>query len=421
MKRQDTKIGTILFTVYCMIAAFGTYFCMYAFRKPFSAGTFDNLEIWGIDYKILLVLSQLIGYTLSKFLGIKIISEMPPQKRVQSILLFIGISWLSLFFFGFIPFPYNFIALFLNGLPLGLIWGLVFSYLEGRKTTEILAAGLSASFIISSGVVKSVGKFFLETVEIPEFWMPFVTGSVFIPILLVFAWMLQRIPPPTETDVSQRTERKPMNNIERKLFFKQFASGLIALIFAYTIITVFRDFRDNFAADLWKELGFGTSASIFTISEIPVAFGVLLIIALTAIIKHNKVAFNIDQYIVLLGMGLVLFCSLWFSFFSISPLLWMILTGLGLYMAYVPYNSVIFERLIASFHYKSNAGFLIYVADAFGYLGSIIVLLYKNFGLKTISWADFFKGAGYISSVVCIALLLFSLYYFNRKHKNNKT
>ena len=43
----------LLFSIYCITAAFSTYFCMYAFRKPFSAGTYSDLSLWGIDYKIL--------------------------------------------------------------------------------------------------------------------------------------------------------------------------------------------------------------------------------------------------------------------------------------------------------------------------------------------------------------------------------
>ena len=48
--------------------------------------------------------------------------------------------------------------MFINGLPLGMVFGLVMAYLEGRRQTEMLAAVLCASFIVSSGFVKSVGK-----------------------------------------------------------------------------------------------------------------------------------------------------------------------------------------------------------------------------------------------------------------------
>ena len=71
------------FSAYCILAAFGTYFCMYGFRKPFSAGTYDGQSLWGIDYKPLLIAAQVSGYTLSKYIGIKIISEMSAARRAM--------------------------------------------------------------------------------------------------------------------------------------------------------------------------------------------------------------------------------------------------------------------------------------------------------------------------------------------------
>ena len=78
------------FGLYCTIAAFGTYFCMYAFRKPFAAGTYDGLSFGGINFKILLIISQVAGYTLSKFIGIKVISEMSKSNRIFMLLVLIG-------------------------------------------------------------------------------------------------------------------------------------------------------------------------------------------------------------------------------------------------------------------------------------------------------------------------------------------
>ena len=66
-----------------------------------------------------------------------------------------GISWL---FFAIVPPPYNIVFLFTNGFPLGLVWGMIFGYMEGRRYTEVLGAGLSVSFIFSAGLAKSAGK-----------------------------------------------------------------------------------------------------------------------------------------------------------------------------------------------------------------------------------------------------------------------
>jgi Family of unknown function (DUF5690) len=110
-----------VFTIWASVAAFSAYFCMYAFRKPFTAGTYAGLQYWGMDYKIWLVIAQVLGYMLSKFIGIKIISEMSPKNRPLSMVVLIGFSWLALLFLPVVPMPYHIICLFFNGLPLGLI------------------------------------------------------------------------------------------------------------------------------------------------------------------------------------------------------------------------------------------------------------------------------------------------------------
>ena len=62
-------------SAWCVVAAFGTYFCMYAFRKPFTAASYRRRRVWGVGYKTVLVTAQVLGYTLSKFLGIKVVAE----------------------------------------------------------------------------------------------------------------------------------------------------------------------------------------------------------------------------------------------------------------------------------------------------------------------------------------------------------
>ena len=68
-------------SAWCVVAAFGTYFCVYAFRRPFTAAEFTDYSLWGVGYKTVLVCSQVLGYTISKFLGIKVVSEMAASRR----------------------------------------------------------------------------------------------------------------------------------------------------------------------------------------------------------------------------------------------------------------------------------------------------------------------------------------------------
>src|ERR1700689_365097 len=187
--RNASPVG---FTSFASLAGFATYFSMYAFRKPFAAASFGSVDGWHyvLDFKIALVIAQVLGYAASKFIGIKVIAEMQHTYRARAILGLIGASWVALVLFAVVPPLFKVPAMFLNGLCLGMIWGLVFSYMEGRRTTEILGAVLCASFIVSSGAVKSVGMLVMQLAHVPVFWMPAAAGLVFVPLLLLSVWGL---------------------------------------------------------------------------------------------------------------------------------------------------------------------------------------------------------------------------------------
>lgn len=416
MNQQKFRTN-FLFPLFYMAAAFITYCSMYAFRKPFTAGVYEDLQLWGIDYKIILITTQVIGYMLSKFIGIKVVSEMSAARRIASILLLMAIAWVSLLLFGLTPFPYNFIWLFFNGLPLGMIWGLVFAFLEGRRNTELLGAGMSVSFIVASGLVKSVGKFLVEDWQISEFWMPFYTGLLFVPTLLLGVWMLSKIPPPSAEDIAHRTPRVPMNKQERWRFFVKFSPGIILMVLVYIALTIFRDLRDNFAVELWVDLGYGDTPEILLTAEIPIAISVFCIIGLMMFIRNNKTAFYANLLMIALGGVLLFTTTLLFQYQLISPILWMILVGFAMYLAYISYHTMLFERWIALFRHKSNIGFLMYVADAFGYMGSVAILFYKNFGEQSGNWLSFISSISLFIGGITFVLSLAAIVYFRQKEK----
>jgi len=412
IKKQD-----LAFVSKASIAAFGAYFCMYAFRKPFAVATFEDLSVLGIDYKIVLIITQVLGYMLSKFIGIKVISELEPRQRLAYLLGLIGISEVALILFGWVSQPYNFIFLFFNGLPLGMIWGIVFSYLEGRKYTEILGVILCTSFIVSSGVVKSIGLWVMASWGVTQFWMPAVTGALFIIPLVFFARLLETVPQPTQEEKALRVERVPMRPKDRSNVIKQFALPLFILILFYIVLTAFRDLRDNYARELWDGLGYAGDISVYSTSELVVAFLVLIILASVYAIKDNLKALLTYHGILLFGTFSVGIATFLLQAQLLNPFLWMVISGFGLYICYVPFNALFFDRFIAAFRIKGNAGFLIYLADAFGYLGSMAVLLYKNFGMSTISWLKFFINGAYWLSVIGSVSVVVSFFYLRKKHR----
>ncbi len=416
LKSQSNAV----FAGYAIFAAFSVYFCMYAFRKPFSAAAWDGqTSLFGVelDLKILLIVSQVIGYCLSKFLGIKIISEMGPRGRAIAIIGLILVAQLALLLLPLLPHPWTGFAMFLNGLPLGMVWGLVFSFLEGRQLSEVLGAGLSASYILASGYVKRVGKWCIlpETdggLGLSESWMPFTVGLMFFPVLIMVVFLLSQLPQPTADDEAARVRREPMHAAERLAFLRRFAPGLLPLTGLYMLLTAYRDFRDNFAADIWIQLGYGSEPSILSDTEIPIALGVMLALAGLNAIRDNRRALLAVHVVMGFGTAMVGIATWLYESQLLGPVGWFIAVGLGLYLAYVPFGCMLFDRLIASVGVVATAGFMIYVTDAFGYLGSVGLLLYKNFGEANLSWMEFFIGASYVTSVVCCAAFAGSAWYF---------
>ncbi len=404
-------ISQLGLSIWCVVGAFGSYFCMYGFRKPFTAAGYEEITLWGLGYKSVLVTAQVTGYMLSKFIGIRVISEMPPARRVRALTLFVGVAQVALLLFGLIPAPWNFICLFLNGLPLGMVFGLVLGFLEGRRATEALTAGLCASFILADGVTKSVGSSLLSA-GVSEFWMPFAAGGVFALPLLIFAWMLAQIPPPTEADVQRRSERAPMTREDRRRLFMKYATGLTLLVGVYLLVTILRSIRADFAPEIWKGLGQAAQPSVFTRSEIYVMFGVIAINGLAVLIRDNRRAFfgamaASATGFLLVGLALAGLKQGWLDGFR-----FMVFIGLGLYLPYVAVHTTIFERLIAMTGDRGNIGFLMYLADSFGYLGYVAVMLARGSARSEVVFLDFFVTLSWVVAGIALALLLGCWIYF---------
>jgi MFS family permease len=404
-----------LTTVLVALSAFFTYLCFYPFRRAYTAASYEDLYFWGIHYKILIITAQVLGFAISKGIGVKIVSEMQAKDRVKNLLFITLISWFCMVLFAVTPAPYNLIFILLGSLPLGLFYGIVLGFLEGRRTTDLLVAVLTASFIIGSGFSKSVGNWLLVDWQISEFWMPAVADSImFIPLIFSLL-LLSKTPPPDTKDIEERVERLPMNGEDRKAFINQFRPGLVLFIASYIILTAYREYRDNFAPEILKELGFANLSGIFTKTEVPIAVFVLLIMASMRWVKNSKLAFNIIQIIMLLGGLIILLSTYFFQAGYIPPIYWLISAGFGVYISFAMSNSLYFERMLAYFQTKGTIGFLITLADFFAYIGSISMLYYKNFYKKDSSNVDFFISVSYFIGIVYFILILVSSIYYSRK------
>ncbi|GAC1451461.1 MAG: DUF5690 family protein [Chitinophagaceae bacterium] len=398
-------------------ASFTTYFCMYGFRKPISATTFDGEKAFGISFKSALVIAQVFGYMTAKFIGIKFISEVDKAKRAVYILLLIGASHISLLLLALVPKPFNVLFLFGNGLSLGLIWGLVFSFIEGRKFTDLLALILSTNFIFSSGVAKTLGRICIEYWNVSELYTPFVTGLLYIPLLLLAVWMLTKIPPPKEEETASRGVRVALNGKERTALFTKYFTGLVAITVINLLLTILRDVKDNYAVEILRTVKPSFNPAIFTQMETIAAVTVLvLLLLLTGFKNHFK---SIAAHHLTIGCGLViiLLSALFLRLQVLDPVFNLVLYTIGLYVCYNTLQCLFLDRFIAAFRVKGNIGFFFYFMDSVGYLGSCFIIFNKEIFSPELNWLSYFLQVSFILGIAGIISIIVSWVYFKRKYK----
>lgn len=421
IREKLSQSPTVYVVLYGIAMSFGTYFCMYAFRKPFSVGTFEGPKFWRLDLKTTFVVSQILGYALSKFIGIKICTEIGRRQRRNALWVLIVAAQCALLLFAVLPESWKIAAIFLNGLPLGMVWGLCVWYLEGRRTSELLLAGLSCSFIISSALVKDVGRYLLVHQGIPEFWMPFCVGSIFIVPYFLFVWLLDQLPDPDEQDEAERSPRVTMDREMRYVAFKDIAFAMVMLLVGYFFLTAFRDYRDNYGIEIFQALGYAEVPLVFSRTDWPIAFGVMSILALTNFVRNRRWGL-FAAFAVMLSGALMIGAATWlFDGGHLTGITWMVLIGLGAYVMYVPYGSLLFDRLMAATGMVGTAVFGIYIADAIGYTGSIGVQLYKDLGQPSLSRLQFFRWYCYFVSATGILTLVSSYLFLRKKQRLSET
>ena len=351
-----------LFVLWAGGTALLSYSLVYALRKPFTAAEFEGLQVYGMDYKIAVSIIQLLGYVSAKLLGIKYISELRPEGRLKFIIGSAALSEISLIAFGVLPIPYNIVALYFNGLSLGCMWGVIFSFLEGRRTTDILASIMGVSMALSSGVAKSLGLYALNQLHVSEFWMP-------------------------------------------------------ALIGANLLLTVQRDIKEDFIVCIIdvQTISSWAFAQIDSIAT----FVLLAVFALLATTYNHLKVLCMLLILSTFGMGTLAFLGATEGNEHIPTTIWLFLQSLCLDIAYLSFQTIFFERFIACFKIKGNVGFFIITIDFVGYLGTLGLLLFKEFCASHIDWTSFYNHMSLFIGVACCLSFIASLIYmiYARKRK----
>lgn len=412
LKSLKTAAGAMpdwMFVAWAGGTALLSYSLVYALRKPFTAAEFDGLEVGGMDYKIVVSIIQLVGYVCAKMLGIKFISELKPEGRLRFIIGSAALSEASLLAFGLLPIPYNIFALFFNGLSLGCMWGVIFSFLEGRRTTDILASIMGVSMALSSGVAKSLGLFALHDLGVSEFWMPALIGAFAFPLLCLTGWMMTRFPAPTAADIAARTKRVTLDGRQRRQLFVRFMPLLAMLFGANLLLTVQRDIKEDFIVcivDVSK-----VSSWAFAYLDSIATIVLLGAFALLSAVGNHLRALCLILIFASIGMGTIAFLGASGEAAGMPLTAWLFLQTFCIDIAYLSFQTIFFERFIACFKVKGNVGFFIITIDFIGYLGTLMLLLYKEFMAPHVDWTSFYNSMSAYAGVACCMAFAGSIAY----------
>ena len=401
--------------VLAMLAAFVVYYCMYAFRKPYGAASWEG-SFFGtsIGTKTSLAVSQVIGYALAKLIGTRICSGIRYDRILFLLLACILVAMAALLWLPYAG-QFKVLPMFVNGLALGMIWGFVMRPLEGRKMTEALIAGLCISFIIASGDVKSTGdriiqsEAFATSFKGDVAWMPLLTSMIYFPFLVAGVMVLFLMPRQTKEDEESRAPRDSMQASDRKQFLLHHRWLLIPLAVIYFLLTAYRDYRDTFTKEIFQHFGI-EDAGAFSSTERYVALGVTIVLSIFIVIRDSRKALVVCHFVIAGGLVLCGIANLLVGAETISGYQWMVMSGLGAYICYIAFHCIVFERMVAYTRSPGNAVFAMMVFDFVGYIAAIgFMILVDIIGFKSSNHYEILSALSWVLTFVGIGATVFSL------------
>ena len=387
---------------------------MYAIRKPFTALVYSQ-DILGYGIKSWMVLAQLLGYTLSKFVGIKWLGELNRNHRFRMIVLILTSATIPLLLMGFSNCKYWPIWMLLNGFPLGLIWGIVFSYIEGRNLTELIGAILACTFIFSSGFVKSIAILLQESHFSLEF-IPFYVAIIFLIPAIIFSYLLEKMPKPSNEEILANAPRTALTKSERKAINKKYFGFLFAIVLLYGFLTLLRDIRDNFGAEIMSGLHIYNAKNLTQLESI-ITIIMLVSIPFISRVKNHYNAILITIVATFIGGLICISTSILFKNQVIDGMGLLLFSGGGIYVGYILINISIMNRLIGFNGTPANSGFLVYMADSAGYLCSLFISGFALFSKKgELPWLNWFQNLIFFGGIIVMLFAVVAFYQI-RKHR----
>jgi hypothetical protein len=136
------------------------------------------------------------------------------------------------------------------------------------------------------------------------------------------------------------------------------------------------------------------------------------------LIADNRRAFFTSLGLSGAGVVLMVIALLGLARSWVGGYAFMVLMGLGLYLPYVAIHTTVFERLIAMTRERGNLGFLMYLADAAGYLGYAAVMVGGSFLPQQGDFLRFYTVVSWLIAALALAGLALGWVYFTGRRSS---
>ena len=180
---------------------------------------------------------------------------------------------------------------------------------------------------------------------------------------------------------------------------------LVLLFVANLMLVVLRDIKEDFLVKIIDMNG--QSSWMFAQVDTVVTLIILALFGAMVFVKSNIKVLVALLGLVVLGTATMSFISFNYDSLQLDAITWLFVQRLCLYIAYLCFQSIFFDRIIAFI----------------GYTGTVLVLMFKEFAHVDINWLEFYNIlSGYVGLICTVAFTcsMINLIQRNKKEKQLK-